>query len=103
VASGQREEEGAGGEEEEAGRMVRVNGHHLKLYSDLVGRLCRAMVSVGFGVRWLKGEGEQQIPHSTSLRAGSSGMTKRKTKTTSDSFAPLLNLAAASVGDCDGL
>jgi hypothetical protein len=34
VGAGQREEKSAGGEEEEAGRMVRKDSHHLKLYSE---------------------------------------------------------------------
>ena len=29
-----RQEEDAGGEEEDAGRMVSADGHHLKLYSE---------------------------------------------------------------------
>jgi hypothetical protein len=33
VGAGQWEEKGAGGEEE-AGRMVRMDSHHLKLYSE---------------------------------------------------------------------
>ena len=41
VGAGQRKEEGAGGEEEDAGRMVSLGGHHLKLYSECWTTLIR--------------------------------------------------------------
>ena len=34
VRAVRRKEEGAGGEKENAGRMVRMDSHHLKLYSE---------------------------------------------------------------------
>jgi hypothetical protein len=67
VGRGQREKKGAGGEEKEAGRMVRVDGHHLKLYSECWTALFRDGEGRVWGLVEIR---EKQIPFGNDNKKG---------------------------------
>jgi hypothetical protein len=68
VGAGQREKKGAGGEEE-TGRMVRMDSHHLKLYSEYWTTLLRDGEGRGLGWWVVRERRKSRFLHFATLRS----------------------------------